>query len=46
MGVVLLQADISEEAKKSEAQENSGGKCEFDKSLGGMRLRPISFISR
>ena len=46
MGAVLLQADVSEEARKSEAQEKAGRKCEFDKSLEGMRLQPISFISR
>ena len=45
MGEVHFQADVSEEARKSEAQEKSGGKCEFEYSLEGMRLRPISFIS-
>ena len=42
---VLLQADVLEEAIKSEAQEKASVKCEFDKYLEGMRLRPISFIS-
>ena len=46
MGAVLLQADVSEEARKSEAQEKDGVKCEFDKYLEGMRLRPIYFILR
>ena len=32
--------------KKPEAQENNGGKYEFEKFLEGMRLRPISFISK
>ena len=41
MGAVLLQADVSKEAIKPEAQEKDGGKCEFDNSLEGMRLRPI-----
>ena len=38
MGAVLLQAYISAQAKKSEAQENDGGKCGFDKSLEVMLL--------
>ena len=38
MGVVLLQSDVSEEARKPEAQEKDGGNCEFDKYLEGMRL--------
>ena len=42
---MILQADESAEARKSEVQEKDGGKCEFDKSLEGMRLRPIYFIS-
>ena len=46
MGAVLIQADVSAEAIKSEAQEKDVEKCEFDKSLEGMRLRPIYFISR
>ena len=46
MGAVLLQEYVSEEARKSYSQEKDGGKCEFDKSLEGMRLRPIYFISR
>ena len=45
MGSVLLKLDISAEARKSEAYEKDGIKCEFDKSIEGMRLRPISFIS-
>ena len=45
MVAVLLQADVSEEEIKSEAQENTVRKCEFDKSLEGMHLRPISLIS-
>ena len=38
MVAVLLQADVSEEEIKSEAQENTVRKCEFDKSLEGMPL--------
>ena len=45
MVVVLLQEDESVEAIKSDEQEKDGGKCEFDKSLEGICLRPISFIS-
>ena len=43
---VIIQADVSEEAINSESQNNYGWKCEFNISLEGMRLRPISFISR
>ena len=46
MVAVLLKADVSEEARNPEEQEKSGGKCEFENSLEGMRLRPIYFISR
>ena len=46
IGVMILQADVSEEAINLEAQEKYGRKCEFDKSLELMRLRPISFILR
>ena len=31
MGMVLLQADVSEEARKLEAQEKYSGNFEFDK---------------
>ena len=33
MGAVLIQADVSEEARKSQAQEKESGKCEFYKYL-------------
>ena len=38
MGAVLLKADVSVEARTLESQENDGRKCEFSKSLEGMRL--------
>ena len=44
MGAVLKWSDVLLEAIKSGAQEKYGGKCEFDNSLEGMSLRPISFI--
>ena len=44
MVAVIIQADVSEEARKSEAQEKDGGKCEYEYSLEGMFLRPIYFI--
>ena len=44
MGVVLLKADDSLEATKSEAQEKVGENGEFDKLPEGICLRPISFI--
>ena len=43
---VFLQAYDSEESRKSDGKENDRGKCEFDKSIEGMRLRPMYFISR
>ena len=46
MEAVLLQTYVSEESRKPEAQEKAEGNCEFDKSLEGMGIRPISFISR
>ena len=45
MVVVLMQSDVSEEAIKSETQENDCGNPEFDKSLEGICLQPIYFIS-
>ena len=45
MRAVLLQEDVSAEERKLEAQEKDGGKCEFDKSLEGMRLKK-SFVPR
>ena len=41
MGAVLLQEDVSEEARKLEAQEKDDGNCEFDTYLEGMHLQPI-----
>ena len=46
MIAVVLQSDDSVVARKSEAQENGGGKCEFYKSLEGMHLRQIYFVLR
>jgi hypothetical protein len=45
-GAVLLQTDNSTEALAAESRETSGGKCEFDLTLSGLRLMPICFISR
>ena len=38
MGAVILQADVSAETRRSEAQENYGVKREFENSLERMRL--------
>ena len=46
MGAVLLQAYVSAKAIKLEAQEKNGVKCEFDKFLEVICLRPNSFITR
>ena len=43
---MILQANDSVEARKLEAQEKAGGKCEFVNSLERICLRPNSFISR
>ena len=39
MVAVIFQEDVSDKARKSMAKEKVGGKCEFDKSLEGMRLK-------
>ena len=44
MGAVILQSDVSEEARNSEAQEKDNGKCAFDKFMEVMHLQPIFFI--
>jgi hypothetical protein len=41
----LLQAGCSKEEEGAMMREVKGGKCEFDKTVNGLRLRPISFIS-
>mmetsp|Transcript_357 Transcript_357/g.524 ORF Transcript_357/g.524 Transcript_357/m.524 type:complete len:620 (-) Transcript_357:114-1973(-) len=46
MGAVLLQVDLTEEAEEAMHKEIEGGKCEFDKTISKLRLRPIAFISR
>ena len=47
MGAALLQPN-SGDAKAMEAmhKETAGGTCTFDLTLSGLRLHPISFISR
>ena len=44
MGTEILQKYGSLEARNTEAQEKASGKCEFNKSLEGMRLWPIFLI--
>jgi hypothetical protein len=44
-GAVLLQAGCSTEEEDAMMREVKGGKCEFDKTVNGLRLRPIAFIS-
>ena len=46
MEAVLLQLDESVKTIKAEVQEKASEKCEFEKSLEGMPLLPISFILR
>jgi hypothetical protein len=43
---VLLQAGCSEEEEAALNRELEGGDCEFKKTIGGLRLRPIAFISQ
>ena len=45
-GAVLLQAGCSKKEEEAVHREILGGKCEFDKGLEGLRLRPIAFISQ
>jgi hypothetical protein len=46
MGATLCQAETTEEAEASMLAEIAGGKCELDKTVGGLRLRVIEMISR
>ena len=46
VGVALLQAEDTPEARAAEEREDGGGPCEFDRSVSGLRLRPIAFFSR
>ena len=46
MGSGILQSEQSEKAEEALMAEINGGKCEFDKTVNGLRLRPIAFISR
>ena len=46
MGAVLLQADTTPPAQAAETRERNGGRCEFDRTKSGIRLRPLAFIDR
>ena len=45
MGSTLLQLDDSDEEQAVERNKAEGGKCEFDKTIEGLRLHTIAFIS-
>ena len=45
MGDTLLQTDDSEESCSEEEEEIKVGTCLFDKSISGLRLRSVAFIS-
>ena len=45
-GAVLLQAGCSEQEEEAMRREINGGTCEFKKTTGGLRLRPVAFISQ
>jgi RNase H-like domain found in reverse transcriptase/Integrase zinc binding domain/Reverse transcriptase (RNA-dependent DNA polymerase) len=46
IGAVLLQPDTSATSQIAEDVECQGGQCNFDLTRSGLRLRPISFLSR
>ncbi len=46
MAAVVLQPDCDAQAEGGITRELEGGKCEFDLTLSGLRLRPIAFYSR
>ena len=46
MGATLLQAEDTPEARAAEEAEARGEPCSFDKTRSGVRLKPITFISR
>ncbi len=46
MGAVLCQPEDTHAAKAAEQEEINGGKCQFDTTLSGLRLRPIAFLDR
>jgi hypothetical protein len=45
-GAVLLQAGCTKEEEEAIQREINGERCEFEKTIGGLRLRPIAFISQ
>jgi hypothetical protein len=45
-GAVLLQAGCSEEEEAALNREIDRGAFEFEKTMGGLRLRPIAFFSQ
>jgi hypothetical protein len=45
-GAVLLQAGCSEEEEVASTREIDGGNCKFKKTIGGLRLLPIPFMSQ
>ena len=42
----MLQASCSDEEEAALSRELEGGACEFEETMGGLRLRPIVFISQ
>lgn len=46
MGAELLQANVTKEAEEAMLKEIKGGKCQSDKAIKGLSLRPFAFISR
>jgi hypothetical protein len=45
-GAVLLQAGCAEEDEAAMIREIEGGECEFEKTMSGLRLCPIGFLSQ
>ena len=47
MCAVVLQADCTEQAEEAQRKELEGSRrCEFDKKLSGLRLRPCHIVAR
>jgi hypothetical protein len=46
MSAVLLQAETAPVAEYAMHNEIKGDVCQFDKTLSGLRLRPLAFLCR
>ena len=46
MGAVMLQVERTPKVLEAEKLEKEGAKCQFEGSIKGLRLCPITFISQ